>query len=168
MKLLLAFLFSILFSLSASSETLYVKKTEDGYLNLREGPGVQYKIIRRIYPGDRVQSYESSGPWRKVDHGGGVEPWVTGWASANFLETDLIVGRYLIITPIPDGYLNLRTGPGTKYKILRRIYPGDRVQMVDAKGSWRYIELDNGIRGWSHGLYMEDEDLDMEAQPLSE
>ena len=168
MRFLLTTLFSIFFSLSAASETLYVKKTEDGYLNLREGPGVQYRIIRRIYPGDRVESYESNGTWRKVESGGGVEPWATGWVSAKFLETDLVVGRTLNIAPTPDGYLNLRTGPGTKYQVIRRIYPGDRVQMLDATGSWRYVELENGVQGWAHSLYMEDGEVYMEPQPLSE
>lgn len=115
---MLAALFSVLFSLSAASETLYVTQTEDGYLNLREGPGVQYKVLRRIYPGDRVESYESKGTWRKVEHGGGVKPWLTGWVSARFLEADLVFGRVLNIAPIPDGYLNLRTGPGTKFEVI--------------------------------------------------
>ena len=168
MELRLAALFCVLFSPGAGAETFYVSSPTDGYLNLREGPGVQFKIIRQIYSGDRVESFEGSGNWRKVTHGGGVEPWVTGWASAKSLVTDLIVGRILIITEIPDGYLNLRAGPGTQHEIIHRLHAGDRVEMLDAKGNWRHVTLENGIRGWAYSLYMEDEEMNMEAQPLSE
>lgn len=168
MTLRLAALFCALFGVTASAETFYVIAPADGFLNLREGPGVQFKIIRKMYAGDRVQSFESSGNWRKVEHTGGIDPTVTGWASAKSLVTELIVGRSLIITQIPDGYLNLRAGPGTQHEIIHRLHPGDRVEMVDAEGNWRYVELENGLRGWAFSLYMEDEEMNMEAQPLSE
>ena len=93
---------------------------------------------------------------------------VTGWASAKSLVTELIVGRFLTITEMPDGYLNLRVGPGTQHEIIQRLHPGDGVEMVDATGNWRHVELENGMRGWACSVYMEDEDMYMEAQPLSE
>jgi hypothetical protein len=31
-----------------------VLKTPDGFVNLREGPGTQYKVIAKLYPGDFI------------------------------------------------------------------------------------------------------------------
>lgn len=156
MKYFLAALFSILFSLSAAAESLYVKQTDDGFLNLREGPGVQYKIIKRMYPGDRVDAFESKGTWRKLEHGGGGDPLHRGWASSKFLEQRLAFGQTLTVKQTNDGYLNLRTGPGEKYSIIRRIYPDDQVRLLDANGAWRRVELANGVTGWAHGRYLDD------------
>ena len=168
MKLRLATLVFGLFGVTAAAETFYVTAPADGYLNLREGPGVEFKIIRKMSAGDRVESFERSGDWRKVVQAGGVAATVTGWASAKSLTTELIVGRSLIITEIPDGYLNLRAGPGTQHEIIHRLHPGDRVEMVDAKGNWRFVALESGMRGWAYSVYMEDEEMNMEAQPLSD
>ena len=155
-KTLLAALFTVLFSLSAAAESLYVKQTNDGFLNLREGPGVLYRVIKRMYPGDRVYGLESSGTWRKIEHGGGGDPLHTGWASSKFLEHRLTFGQTLTVKHTSDGYLNLRAGPGSKYNIIRRMYPGDDLRLLDAKGEWRRVELQNGVIGWAHARYLQD------------
>ncbi|MDN5786427.1 SH3 domain-containing protein [Pseudorhodobacter sp.] len=150
MKLLLAALFSILFTLGAAAQTLYVKQTHDGFLNLRSGPGVQFDILQRMSPGDRVEVLESKGTWRRVQHQDGR----TGWTSGKYLAPGLIFGQILKVVQTSDGYLNLRTGPGSGYSILRRIYPGDRVRLLDAQGAWRKVALGNDLVGWAHGRYL--------------
>lgn len=82
MKVFLAVLFSILFSLSAAAESLYVKQTSDGFLNLREGPGSNYNIIRRMYPGDDLRLLDAKGDWRQVE----LQNGIIGWAHARYLQ----------------------------------------------------------------------------------
>ncbi|WP_323008032.1 SH3 domain-containing protein [Pseudorhodobacter sp.] len=134
----------------AAAETLYVKQTNDGYLNLRTGPGVQFDILQRMYPGDAVDVLEVSGTWYRVQHQAGR----MGWTSGKFLEARLAFGQLLTVTQTNDGYLNLRAGPGAGYDIIRRMYPGDRVRLLDAQGAWRRVEMINGVAGWAHGGYL--------------
>lgn len=147
----LAFILSMALTLGAAmAETLYVKQTNDGYLNLRSGPGVGFDILQRMYPGDQVEVLEVSGTWARVRHEGGR----MGWTSGKFLEARLAFGQMLTVVQTSDGYLNLRSGPGSDYDIIRRIYPGDRVRLLDAQGAWRRVELVNGVVGWAHVRYL--------------
>lgn len=143
-------LFVALFAFNAAADTLYVKQTHDGYLNLRSGPGVKFDILQRMYPGDRVDVLEASGTWLRVRHEAGR----MGWTSGKFLEARLAFGQMLTVKQTNDGYLNLRTGPSGTAEIIRRIYPGDRVRLLDAEGAWRRVELINGTVGWAHGGYL--------------
>jgi len=53
-----------------------------------------------------------------------------------------------------DGYLNLRTGPSTRYAIIQRMYNGTKVDVIGRSGSWRKVELWDGTRGWAHKNYL--------------
>jgi N-acetylmuramoyl-L-alanine amidase len=59
-------------------------------------------------------------------------------------------------------HLNIRTGPGTEFlKIIDTpLPPGTVVEIVDAKGSWRLVDVleelngINDLLGWVHGSYL--------------
>lgn len=54
-----------------------------------------------------------------------------------------------------DGYLNLRTGPGSDFRILRRMYHGERVDILERKGNWvRVYHHPTGARGWAYAKYL--------------
>lgn len=147
---LFAAIFTAVLALSATAETRFVKQTHDGFLNLRTGPGVQFDIVQQMYPGDAVDVKEVKGTWARVRHQDGR----AGWTSTKYLEVRLAQGQTLTVKQTNDGYLNLRTGPGGNFDVIRRIYPGDRVRLLDAAGAWRRVELINGVIGWAHGRYL--------------
>jgi hypothetical protein len=45
---------------------------------------------------------------------------------------------------------NLRSGPGSSFKVLARLDYGTVVQQIDDKDAWRQIRLANGTKGWIH------------------
>ena len=53
-----------------------------------------------------------------------------------------------------DGFLNVRSGPGTEFSILREIYPGDQVKVLGRNGNWLRVRLLNGPKGWVHKDYV--------------
>ncbi|QQA41538.1 SH3 domain-containing protein [Pelagovum pacificum] len=54
-----------------------------------------------------------------------------------------------------DGYLNLRTGPGTGYAIAAEMYHGSGVDVLDKPGAWyRVRHPDTGLSGWAHSSYL--------------
>lgn len=51
--------------------------------------------------------------------------------------------------------LNLRTGPGTEYRIVGSVETGDRVSILERKTKWTRVRLPNGEKGWIPVGYLE-------------
>lgn len=58
------------------------------------------------------------------------------------------------LDPYGDNFLALRTGPGTDYRMIRRLGPDTIVTVLERDGRWRLIELDDGTQGWAYGAYI--------------
>ncbi len=67
--------------------------------------------------------------------------------------SDLVrtTGKKIIITA---KVLNVRTGPGTKYRKMAQIKYGQKFQGFERRGNWRKIKLGNGQMGWVHVKYI--------------
>lgn len=154
LRLILAAVLMVMTAVAALADTRYVRSPNDGFLNLRTGPGTKYDIILRMYNGEYVEVLEYSGTsWVRVQHESGA----TGWASAKYMvKTDLGTGERLYVYSPNDGFLNLRTGPGTSYRVVRRMYNDDRVIVRDrnASGTWLRVEHESGSVGWAYYKYL--------------
>jgi N-acetylmuramoyl-L-alanine amidase len=100
-------------------------------------------------PGERVAVIEELGRWARVRSPGGG----TGWASLDYLTRDEVAGAPLFVADGP-AWLNLRAGPGTDREVLRRIYPGDRLEPLGRSGEWLRVRHVSGAVGWAHGAYV--------------
>ena len=69
-------------------------------------------------------------------------------AASGGLAQEFMVGG------MPDGYLNLRAGPGTSHTILTRLFPDDDVSYVAEQGSWLKVRLRNGEVGWASERFL--------------
>ncbi len=49
--------------------------------------------------------------------------------------------------------LNVRSGPGKKYRIVRTIYWGDVVKVTDVEKRWYQVRFVNGRYGWIHSRF---------------
>ncbi len=58
------------------------------------------------------------------------------------------------LDPNGDNYLSLRTGPGSKYREITRMGPGTVVEVLESKGAWRRVRLEDGTVGWAFGKYI--------------
>lgn len=58
------------------------------------------------------------------------------------------------LDPKGEGFLAVRTGPGSNYRMIDRLYNGDRVYVFQAKGSWFGITYRKGQKGWSHKKWL--------------
>jgi N-acetylmuramoyl-L-alanine amidase len=135
----------------ASAQTLVVNAPRDGFLNLRTGPGTRYRVIRRMRHGSRVNVLARSGRWAKVRHQSGA----VGWCYRPYLVQPARAGNNWRQVYSPgDGYLNLRTGPGTRYRIIRRMYNGEQVKLLARRGRWFKVRHQSGAVGWAYGAYL--------------
>jgi len=45
-------------------------------------------------------------------------------------------------------FLNVRSGPGKRYKVVSQLFRGDVVEVGGIDGEWYYVRLANGLYGW--------------------
>lgn len=136
---------------AALAQTYTAQGMSDGYLNLRAGPGTSHGIITRLYPGNEVTRLAKRGNWLKVRLSNGE----VGWASQNFLvRVTANNGPLLYVQPTSDGFLAMRSGPGTNYKLRKRLYTGSEVRMIGRSGNWIKVRLANGSTGWAYSKYL--------------
>ena len=62
-------------------------------------------------------------------------------------------GKVRGLDPNGDNFLSVRTGPGTSYDEIDRIYNGDGVSICTQQGKWLRVKYGNG-RGWVYGKYV--------------
>ncbi|MDY8110791.1 SH3 domain-containing protein [Fulvimarina sp. 2208YS6-2-32] len=61
------------------------------------------------------------------------------------------------LDPNGDGFLAVRTGPGTQYRKIGEVYNGEIVGTCDARGAWvAIIHGPSKKRGWVHGGWLRD------------
>ncbi len=126
-------------------------------LYLRNGPGTTYGVLQVMPAGATVTIV--SGPsngWYQVTHQG-----TTGWASAQYLDVDDSTGPEEPEEP-PTGTgtatvnenLNLRSGPGTTYGVLKVMPRGATVTVVTDPGTGWLQVTHQGTTGWASSQYL--------------
>jgi hypothetical protein len=54
----------------------------------------------------------------------------------------------LRVTEVVWAYVNLREGPGTKYKVIGNAKKGTSLKILEGKGDWLHIRLEDGSEAW--------------------
>jgi len=149
-RAMLALVFTLMSTIALWAEVLVVNSPGDGFLNLRTGPGSQYNIIMPMQHGTTVETLEIKGSWARVRHESGN----VGWAfRQHMVSFDDGVQMRRVYSP-GDGFLNLRSGPGSDFAVLRRMYHGDWVQILERKGNWVRVHHPSGTEGWAYSKYL--------------
>lgn len=61
------------------------------------------------------------------------------------------VGKTVTVTATQ---LFIRTGPGTQYRVIGTLFQGATVQVTNNSGAWFEHVQPSGLKGWSHGAYL--------------
>lgn len=122
----------------------------DTALNVRTGPGTQYRVIAVIYPGTKYAVLGSSGDWYQINFAG----------QAAYVYGPLTTVTSGSVNTPPPGQgveatttLNVRTGPGVSYAIIGVIRPGIIYQVTGSQSGWYRIDF-NGQVGWVNGAFV--------------
>ena len=60
------------------------------------------------------------------------------------------------LNPSGDGFLAVRSGPGTEYRQIDELYNGDMVRTCATQGPWVGVYYGKPrLRGWVHGNWLE-------------
>jgi uncharacterized protein YraI len=101
------------------------------YVNFRTGPGTDYGVIRVLPPQSPLQAVgPESGAFLKMSNQGTI-----GWVHRDFVtsgnggSSDMPQSLGYKTT---SAYVNMRTGPGTGYSVIRTLPQGTTVEVFDS------------------------------------
>ena len=157
--LLAAALMSASFSLTAYAESAVVTGSE---VNLRSGPGTNYRVVDCLTRGSSVTVTDrSGGTWYAVDYKG-----QSGFIAAAYL--DITEDDYGSVTVSGNGsgyinamYVRFRSGPSSNSSILGEYNRGKAVTITGSSGDWTACVID-GQAGYIHSQYLSSEPSGMD------
>lgn len=108
----------------------------------------------RSFPGPMLNGYFSSRSWYRPDvtyRDGMISP--VDKANINVILAEekraALKAVYGVIND-PDGFTNLRTGPGTDYAIISEINQNERFEVINRDGEWWLAKTASGYVGYIH------------------
>jgi uncharacterized protein YgiM (DUF1202 family) len=122
-------------------------------LNIRSGPSTTTDVLGGLFRGQTVTAISSSRGWTKIFYDGS-----TAYVATRYLTKGRHLPPPLRIGPgsvkVTTTALNLRTGPGLSYRVIKVLKGGARVTMT-GKTARGWAELVNGrSTGWSSMQYL--------------
>lgn len=136
------------------ADTRVIHSPNDGFLNLRSGPGVEFRLLGRMIDGTSAEVTGRNGNWLRLRH----ETGAVGWGHSDYLRPkQLERGMMHFVNSPKDGYLNLRRGPGENFGIKKKMLHASAVTVLARKGNWIKIADDKGVRGWAYSAYLSQE-----------
>ncbi len=127
-------------------------------LNMREGPGTQYRSLGLVYRNEVVQRLDTSsdGNWYQVKRS---YDGFTGWASKEFLEATTapppVSEEKYDWYQVTASTLNVREGPSSSFRAIGYLTKGETVKSLETSpGGWQKIEKADGFTGWASGQFL--------------
>ena len=136
MKRLGLIIFFLLFCTAAANAKMV--SIAGDLVNMRSGPGKNYPVIWELGKGYPLKVLETKGNWMKVvDYEND-----TGWIFKSLVSSTphLIVKKKIV---------NIRSGPGKNYKIIRKAQNGVVFQTLKRQEGWVKIKHEEeNVVGW--------------------
>ena len=138
----------------ADNGVAYTVKNNGNYVNLRQGAGSEYGVIRQVADGTKVTMINRNAVWSYVNVNG-----TKGWMMTSFLQknatgantnNNVAAGAdngVAYVVKNNGSYVNLREGAGNGYGVIRQVPDGTNVTMISRNNEWSYINV-NGTKGW--------------------
>ena len=111
-------------------------------VQLRSGPGTKYSSKYEFGVGFPLKILTRKGSWVKVKDFEND----TGWVYKQFLSS-----KPHMVVKVNKGKkkkINIRSGPGTKYKVVGKAYYGVVFTTLQQKHGWAKVKHESGLTGW--------------------
>lgn len=140
LKFILPLLLLIIFSTNQALAKMGAINGEK--VQLRSGPGTNYSSKWEYGDGLPVRVLTQKGNWIKVKDFENE----TGWVFGEYLSD-----KPHMIVKVNKGKkkkINIRSGPGTKYKVVGMAYYGVVFETLEQKNGWVKVKHESGLTGW--------------------
>lgn len=111
-------------------------------VNLRKGPSTRYPIIWELGKGFPLKVIGSRGKWYKVSDFENDVGWI--YKSLVSRKPHLIVK----VNRNDKGKINIRSGPGTRYKVVGKAEYGVVFETLKRGNGWVKVRHETGLTGW--------------------
>ena len=146
----------IVFSLLPNTKhsTTYANTQTNDYivntsiLNLREGPGLTYPVVKQLKKNDLLTKIDQNGDWIKVSTSNTIG-WVAAWLIKS-VNSETSVSKQVISQV---DHLNIRKEPSTSASVLSQLFTGQKASYIKESGDWVQIEY-NKFTGWVNKKYV--------------
>lgn len=128
-----------LFTTHSSAQMLSV----DGEnVNLRSGPGTKYQVKWEYGKGFPLKVVSKKGDWVKVTDFENDSGWI--------YKPLLSKKGHMIVKAFKDKNqrVNIRSGPGTRYKVVGKAYYGVVFETLEQQNGWAKVRHESGLVGW--------------------
>ena len=142
MKRLLIGLLFIAFTATTGQAEIKMVSISGDIINMRSGPGEKYKVQWELGKGFPLRVLARKGNWLKVTDFEGDTGWVYKKLTSN--SSHLIVK----VHKNKKKKVNIRTGPGTNYRIVGKAYYGVVFKTLKRGKGWVKVRHENGLTGW--------------------
>ncbi|KPK27587.1 MAG: peptide-binding protein [Desulfobacterales bacterium SG8_35_2] len=139
---LLLLLLFVTWSLCGQAAAITMVSVAGEKVNLRKGPSAQYPVIWELGKGFPLQVIGSKGNWLKVSD---FEKDV-GW-----IYKELVSRKPHLIVKVnknSKARINIRSGPGTSYKIVGQAEYGVVFATLTREQGWVKVQHEKGLTGW--------------------
>ena len=143
-----------------ADESGIVIATATGNVNVRSGPGTNYKKLGKLRRGQPVAVCSINGKWAEITWTGSQRAYV----HTDYLKFEVGSNGATIDVPSTDpgsigaavatGNVNVRQGPGTNYKKLGKLRRGQTVAVCSINGKWAEITWTGSQRAYVHTDYL--------------
>lgn len=130
-------LFCLLFALMPVASAARMVSVAGAEVHLRSGPSDQNEVKWVLSKGFPLQVIKSQGEWLKVRDFENDEGWI--YAPLTSSTPHMIVKSQLA---------NIRSGPGTKYKLTGQARHGVVFRTLERTKNWVKVQHESGKTGW--------------------
>lgn len=116
-------------------------------------------VILTIEKNEAVDVLEKDSDWAKVSYNNKI-----GYVPVNYIklagndtgnQNPSVSDKVGKIGTVNTSNLNIRSGPGTSYTIISKVYNGDTILIKEVSSNgWYKVETTSGIIGWCSGDYI--------------
>lgn len=114
-------------------------------VNLREGPGLTYSIIKKTKKGDKLSIIDKSDDWYYVKTGN-TEGWIASWLVIGSNNNDTKKSDATFIISQVDN-LNIRQEPSISSPVLAQLFTGNEANYIKEEDGWIQIKHGQNL-GW--------------------
>jgi SH3-like domain-containing protein len=133
-SVLMSFFFINFSNVAYAGERLTVSVSN---ANIRSGPGTNYDILWQVNKYYPIRIVKKVGTWFQFVDFEGDKGWIY----------NSLVSKIPSVITIKEN-CNIRSGPGTKYRIAFQAEKGVAFKVIKRKGSWIHVQHEDGDKGW--------------------
>lgn len=111
-------------------------------VNMRSGPGTNYKIMWKLGKGFPLMVLKKKGAWYRVRDFEGTIGWVHEDVTSSTPSMIVKVNKN------SNKKINIRSGPGTKHRIIAKAHYGVVLTTLQQKDGWVQVQHEKGVTGW--------------------